>query len=65
MRTIATYREHTSVNADATRVIFDTAYRAFDGIEELIGSRPNDEQVYDYLQAWINGMSGDMPTRAR
>ena len=37
-------------------MLFVTAHGAFVGIEEMIASRPNDEQVYDYLQARINAM---------
>ena len=33
-----------------------TAHGAFVGIDDLIDSRPNDEQVYDYLQARINAL---------
>ena len=56
MRSVATYREHIGVRADATKSIFESAHKAFVGIEELIDSRPNDEQVYDYLQARINAL---------
>ena len=44
------------VRSASTKNTFESAYRAFVGIEELIDSRPNDEQVYDYLQARINAM---------
>ena len=44
------------VRSASTKSTFGSAYRAFTGIEELIDSRPNDEQVYDYLQARINAM---------
>ena len=44
------------VRSASTKSTFGSAYRAFTGIEELIDSRPNDEQVYDYLQSRINAM---------
>ena len=53
---MATYREHIGVRADSTKSIFESAYKAFAGIEDLIDSRPNDEQVYDCLQARINAL---------
>ena len=56
MRSAATYREHIMVKSASTKSTFESAYKAFAGIEELIDSRPNDEQVYDYLQARINAL---------
>ena len=56
MRSVATYREHIGVRSTSTKNTFESAHKAFAGIEELIDSRPNDEQVYDYLQARINAM---------
>ena len=56
MRSVATYREHIRVKSDSTKGLFLVAHGAFAGIEELIASRPNDEQAYDYLQARINAL---------
>ena len=56
VRSVATYQEHIRVKSDSTKKLFLTAHGAFAGIEELIASRPSDEQVYDYLQARINAM---------
>ena len=56
MRSVATYREHIRVKSDSTKELFLTAHGAFAGIEELIASRPSDEQAYDYLQARINAL---------
>ena len=56
MRSIASYREHIRVKASATRRMFETAYGSFSGIEDLIDSRPSDDDVYDYLQERINAM---------
>ena len=56
MRSMATYREHIGVKSTSTKNIFEVAHKAFAGIEELIASQPNDEQVYDYLQAHINAL---------
>ena len=51
-----TYREHIGVKSASSKSIFESAHKAFAGIEDLIDSRPNDEQVYDRLQANINGL---------
>ena len=51
-----TYREHIGVKSASSKSIFESAYKAFIGIEELIDTRQNMEQVYDYLQANINGL---------
>ena len=56
MRSVATYQEHIRVKSDSTKELFLAAHRAFAGIEELIASRPSDEQAYDYLQARINAL---------
>ena len=56
MRTMETYREHIGVKSASSKSIFESAYKAFIGIEELIDTRQNMEQVYDYLQANINGL---------
>ena len=56
MRTIASYREHIRVQASTTKRMFETSYGGFPGIEELIDSRPSDDDVYDYLQKRINDM---------
>ena len=56
MRTVETYREHIRVQASTTKKMFESAYRSFPGIEELIDSRPSDDGVYDYLQKRINAM---------
>ena len=56
MRSVATYREHIKVKSHSAKRLFVTAHGAFVGIEDLIDSRPNDEQVYDYLQARINAL---------
>ena len=56
MRSVTTYQEHIRVKSDSTKGLFLTAHRAFPEIEELIVSRPSDEQVYDYLQARINAL---------
>ena len=56
MRTVASYRKHIRVKASATRRMFETAYGSFPGIEDLIDSRPSDDDVYDYLQERINAM---------
>ena len=56
MRTAATYREHIMVKSDSTKTAFETAYRSFVGIDDMIDSHTSDEQVYDYLQARINAM---------
>ena len=56
MRSVTSYREHIRVKANATRRIFETAYGSFPGIEEIIDSRPGDDDVYDYLQERINDM---------
>ena len=56
MRSIASYREHIRVKADATKRMFETAYGCFSGIEEIIDSQPSDDDVYDYLQERINAM---------
>ena len=44
------------VKSASTKSTFESAHKAFAGIEELIDSRPNDGQVYDYLQARINAL---------
>ena len=56
MRTAETYREHVTVRSASTKKLFGLAYKAFAGIDDLIGSQPNDEQVYDYLQSRINAL---------
>ena len=56
VRNLASYREHIRVMSDSTKRLFEISYRSFADIEELIDSQPSDEQVYDYLQAWINGL---------
>ena len=56
MRAVETYREHIRVQASTTKRMFESAYRSFPGIEELIDSRPSDDGVYDYLQKRINAM---------
>ena len=56
MRTVASYRKHIRVKASATKRMFETAYGSFPGIEDLIDSRPSDDDVYDYLQERINAM---------
>ena len=44
------------VKSDSTKTAFETAYRSFAGIDDMIDSHTSDEQVYDYLQARINAM---------
>ena len=56
MRSAATYLEHVMVRSASTKRSFDAAYKAFAGIDDLIDSQPNDERVYDYLQARINAL---------
>ena len=56
MRTMETYREHIGVKSASSKSIFESAHKAFIGIEELIDTQQNREQVYDYLQANINGL---------
>ena len=51
-----TYREHIGVKSASSKSIFESAHKAFIGIEELIDTQQNREQVYDYLQANINGL---------
>ena len=56
MRSVETYREHIRVRSGSTKSLFESAYKAFSGMEELVDTRSNDEQVYDHLQARINAM---------
>ena len=56
VRDVITYRKHIKVKSTATKKSFETAYRSIGDIDKLIDSQPSDEQVYDYLQAWINNM---------
>ena len=56
MRSVATYLEHVMVRSASTKGTFESAYKAFAGIEDMIDSHPKDEQVYDYLQARINAL---------
>ena len=62
-RDLSTYLEHIRVNAESTQRLFGTAYRSFAGIEEFIGSGPNNDEIYDYLQKWINGSKNDPATK--
>ena len=56
MRTVEAYRKHIEVKSASSKSIFESAHKAFIGIEELIDTQQNREQVYDYLQANINGL---------
>ena len=56
MRSMGTYREHIGIRSASTKSTFESAHKAFAGIEDMINSHPKDEQVYDYLQARINAM---------
>ena len=62
-RNLSTYLEHISVSSKSTQRVFRTAYRSFAGIEEFIGSRPNNDEIYDYLQKWINGSERNPVTK--
>ena len=54
-RNLSTYLEHIRVHSKSTQRLFRTAYRSFAGIEEFIVSGPGNDDIYDYLQGWING----------
>ena len=62
-RDLSTYLEHIRANSKSTQRLFRTAYRSFSGIEEFIGSGPNNDEIYDYLQKWINGSDRDTVTK--
>ena len=62
-RDLSTYLEHIRVNAESTQRLFRTAYGSFIGIEEFIGSGPDNDEIYDYLQKWINGSKNDPATK--
>ena len=55
-RSLSTYIEHIKRSSVGTRNLFISAHRSFAGLEELITSNPNEEHVYDTIQAWINGL---------
>ena len=57
-RNLSTYLEHIKVHSKSTQRLFRTAYRSFAGIEEFIASGPGNDDIYDYLQKWINGSKG-------
>ena len=54
-RNLSTYLDHIKVHSKSTQRLFRAAYRSFAGIEEFIGSGPGNDDIYDYLQKWING----------
>ena len=62
-RDLSTYLEHIRANSESTQRLFRTAYRSFAGIEEFIESRPENDEIYDYLQKWINGSERDTVTK--
>ena len=62
-RDLSTYLEHIRANSKSTQRLFRTAYRSFASIEEFIGSGPNNDEIYDYLQRWINGSKNDPSTK--
>ena len=62
-RNLSTYLEHISINSKSTQRLFRTAYRSFTGIEEFIGSGPENDEIYDYLQKWINSSNNDPSTK--
>ena len=62
-RDLSTYLEHIRANSKSTQRLFRTAYRSFAGIEEFIGSGPDNDEIYDYLQKWINGSERDTVTK--
>ncbi len=64
VRSIETFRKAISSLSKNTQATFESAYRSFPGIEELIASKPDEDQAYDALQEWINGL-GKHPTTVR
>ena len=58
-RDLSTYLEHIRANSKSTQRLFRTAYGSFSGIEEFIGGGQNNDEIYDYLQKWINGSERD------
>ena len=63
IRDLSTYLEHIRANSKSTQRLFRTAYRSFAGIEEFIKSGPENDEIYDYLQKWINGSERDTVTK--
>ena len=58
-RSLSTYRKRIKVNSSSTQTVFMIAYRSFTDLEKFIDGRPGKDQVYDYLQQWINRMKED------
>ena len=63
-RSPETYLRHISGQSESTTASFRCAHRSFPGLEELIASNPDKDEVYDAIQKWINGM-GLHPTTMR
>ena len=63
VRDLSTYFEHIRGTSKSTQRLFRTAYRSFTGIEEFIESRPENDEIYDYLQKWINISNNDPYTK--
>ena len=55
-RSLETYLKHIGAQSESTINSFRSAHKSFAGLEELIGSDPGEDEVYDALQRWINGM---------
>ena len=55
-RSIETYREVISHLSSNTQMTFESAYKRFLGLEEWIASKPDENQVYDKMQRWINSL---------
>ena len=52
--------EHNAPLAESTLRNIRVAYRSFPGLDDLIASNPNDDDLYGALQKWISG-SGRLP----
>ena len=62
-RDLSTYFEHIRGTSESTQRLFRTAYRSFAGIEEFIESGPGNNEIYDYIQKWINDSKNDPSTK--
>ena len=57
MRDKTTYMNHIKVTSKSNQMQFLCAYNAFHGLEEMITSEPDEEELYDHLQNWINTLN--------
>ena len=54
-RSFITYMEHNAPLADNTQRNIRAAYRSFPGLDGLIASNPDHDDLYGALQKWISG----------